>query len=458
MRPSLPESTIDELVATVGRAHVLVGADVTEPFAVDWTGRFQGHTPVVVRPGTTEEVTEVLRRCNAEGIAIVPQGGNTGLVGGGVPLTGEVVLSLRRLTRLDPVDRTAMHVTAGAGVTVAALQRQAAEAGLAYGVDLAARDSATVGGTIATNAGGLHLLRWGGTRQQLLGIEAVLADGSVIRHLDGLPKDNTGYHLAGLLCGSEGTLAVITTARLRLVPRYEHHVVALVAFSGVEPAVQAVASWRRDLGCLEAAEIFFADGLALVCEAEGLRPPFSTTWPVYVLVEAADSRDPTDALASLVQVTDGVMDAAVGSDTPTRRALWAYREGHTLAINTLGAPHKLDVTLPLAALAGFIEQVPVRVREVDAGAQVWLFGHVGDGNIHVNVTGLAPDDDRVDDAVLRLVASLGGSISAEHGIGTAKKRWLPLNRSPEEIAVFASIKRAMDPNGILNPGVLLPAL
>jgi FAD/FMN-containing dehydrogenase len=458
MRLSVPDALVDAFVSTVGTAHVLVDREITAPYSRDWTGRFEGAAAVVVRPGSTDEVAEVVRQCQADGIAIVPQGGNTGLVGGGVPLAGEVVLSLRRLLRLDEVDQTAMHLTAGAGVTIGAVRRHAEGAGLAYGVDLGSRETATVGGTIATNAGGLHLLRWGGTRQQLLGIEAVLADGSVIRHLDGLPKDNTGYHLAGLLCGSEGTLGVITAARLRLVPRHDHRVAALIGFDDVTTAVRAVASWRRALGCLEAAEIFFAPGLALVCEAEHLRAPFAATWPVYVLVEAADNRDPTDALGALVEGTPGVRDAAVGTDEHTRHELWAYREGHTLAINTLGAPHKLDVTLPLGRLAEFIDVVSARVNDVEPAASTWLFGHVGDGNIHVNVTGLAPDDDRVDDAVLRLVASLGGSISAEHGIGAAKKRWLHLNRSPAEIAAFAAIKRGLDPKGILNPNALIPAL
>jgi hypothetical protein len=217
---SLPPRVAEDLRDIVGGRHVLTDAETVASYATDWTGRFVGHARLVVRPGSTEEVAAVLARCDDARVAIVPQGGNTGLVGGGVPLAGEVVLSLRRLDRLDPVDEAASQVTVGAGVTLAALQEHARASGLAYAVDLAARDTATVGGTVATNAGGLHVLRYGGTRRQVAGIEAVRADGAVLRHLSGLEKDNTGYDLAGLLCGSEGTLAVVTAVRLRLVSRH----------------------------------------------------------------------------------------------------------------------------------------------------------------------------------------------------------------------------------------------
>jgi FAD/FMN-containing dehydrogenase len=447
--------------AIVGSAHVLTDPDARSGHERDWTGRFVGSTPAVVRPGSVGEVAACVGLCAGEGIAVVAQGGNTGLVGGGVPLAGEVVLSTRRLDRLDPVDEVAAQVTAGAGVTLGALQRAAAGHGLRYAVDLAARDSATVGGTVATNAGGLHVVRHGATRAQLAGIEAVLGDGSVVSHLGGLVKDNTGYDLGGLLCGSEGTLGIVTAARLRLVPRPRHAVVALVGMRSAPAAVGAVAAWRRELPDLEAAELFLAAGLDLVCDAFGLRAPFAARPPVYVLVEVAGSTDPTDRLAAALAGTGAALHGfddeavAVATDEPRRAELWRYREEHTTAINTLGPPHKLDVTLPLGELGRFVEEVPGVVAGVEPGARTWLFGHVGDGNVHVNVTGLDPDDDRVDGAVLEAVAARGGSISAEHGIGTAKRRWLALNRSPAELAAFAAIKRALDPAGILNPNVLL---
>jgi FAD/FMN-containing dehydrogenase len=450
------DEALNGIVAVVGDAHVLTDPGVTAGHCIDWTGRFHGSTPAVVRPGSTDEVAGVLKVCNRHGVAVVPQGGNTGLVGGGVPLGGEIVLNLGRLTHLGPVDAVHPSVTVGAGVTIADLQRHAAASGLAYGVDLAARDSATVGGTIATNAGGLRVIRWGATRAQLLGIEAVMADGTIVSHLGGLVKDNTGYDLGGLVCGSEGTLAVVTAARLRLIPQYAYRTVALVGFADVAAAIKSAASWATTIAGVEAIEFFLADGLDLVCDTSGMAMPFDARWDAYVLVEAASDVDPTDAMATVMGIADGIGDVAVGRTTEERSRLWSYREGHTESINRLGSPHKLDVTLPHAALAGFIDEVPAAVSAAAPDARTWLFGHVGDGNVHVNVTGVAPADNDVDDVVLRLVAGLGGSISAEHGIGTAKKAWLSLNRSPAELGVFAAIKSALDPVGILNPNVLIP--
>jgi FAD/FMN-containing dehydrogenase len=451
------DSILAELRHAIGAAHVVTDPDLTAAYVVDWTGRFRGATPAVVRPGSVDEVAAVLAICDAARVAVVPQGGNTGLVGGSVPRAGEIVLSLRRLRDLSPVDGRRGQVTAGAGVTIGALREHAHAAGWDYGVDLGARDSATVGGTVATNAGGVRVIRHGATRRQLLGYEAVLADGRVLRRLDGLEKDNTGYDLAGLLCGSEGTLAVLTAARLRLVPRADRVVVALLGFDDTEHALDAVGGLRRHVDVLQAIELFLDDGLALVCDRFGLPPPFARPHRAYVLAEAAAASDPTDALAAGVGALRAVADVAVASEPVARERLWRYREAHTEAINTLGPPHKLDVTLPPDTLGTFVDAVPRQVAAVVPGARVWLFGHAGDGNVHVNVTGADPDDDRVTDAVLRLVASLHGSISAEHGIGTAKRSWLHLTRSAEELAVFRAIKTALDPHDTLNPNVLLPA-
>lgn len=455
MRPP-DRRLVGELRRTVGAGQVLEAPDLVASFTVDWTGRFRGRSPLVVRPGSTDEVAEVVSLCAAAGVAVTVQGGNTGLVGGSVPLDGEVVLSLRRLDALGPVDPLAGQVTAGAGVSVERVQQAAGEAGWRYGVDLASRGSATVGGTVATNAGGLRVLRHGDTRAQLLGVEAVLGSGAVVSHLGGLVKDNTGYSLPSLLCGSEGTLAVVTAARLRLVPPAGRSVVALLGFADVAAAIEAAGMLRRALPALEAAELFLAEGLALVRTFTGAPPPFAGDHRCYLLVEADAPRDPTEPLAEAVASLRGVEDAAVASEPARRAALWRYREAHTDAVNSLGPPHKLDVTLPQAALAPFVEQVPEAVRRLAPSARVWLFGHAADGNVHVNVTGVAPDDDRVDGRVLEMAAAHGGSISAEHGIGTAKRRWLSLNRSPAEIAAFRAIKEALDPSGILNPAVLLP--
>ena len=355
------------------------------------------------------------------------------------------------------MDTTASQVTVGAGVPIAALQTVAAVHDLAYGIDLASRDTATVGGTIATNAGGLRVLRYGDTRRQVVGIEAVLGDGSVVSHLSGLVRDNTGYHLPSLLAGSEGTLGIVTRARLRLVPAPTDHTVALLAFASPADAVASIAALQSSCATVEAIELFLPSGLALVTEATGAPPPFPSlaAHGAYLLVEAADRRDTASDLAESVASLEHVVDVAVAVDAPRRAALWAYREHHTEAINRLGPPHKLDVAVPLGVLAEFLDEIPSVVADAFPAARTWLFGHAGDGNVHVNVTGVDPDDERVDEAVLRYTASLGGSISAEHGVGRAKQRWLGLNRSDNELDAFRAIKRALDPAGILNPGVLL---
>ena len=440
----------------VGAGNVLTRPEDTAWYCVDWSGRFRGATPAVVRPGTTAEVAGVVRVCRAHGAALVPQGGNTGLVGGGVPLGGEVVVSLARLRVIGDVDASGGQLTAGAAVTLADVHRAAGAAGWAYGVDFASRDRATVGGSVATNAGGLRVLRYGDTRAQLLGVEAVLGDGSVISHLGGLPKDNTGYHLPSLLCGSEGTLGIVTAARLRLVPRADERAVALLAFDTVGAAVAAAGALRRAVRSLEAAELFLTGGLDLVCRVGGLAPPCARAHVAYLLVEAADRVPPDDELAGAIRSLDDVADLVMAVDAPARAALWRYREDHAAAVNTLGPPHKFDVALPASGLVEFVEAVPAVIAALAPAARVWMWGHVADGNIHVNVTGADPGDRRMDEAVLSLVAGLGGSISAEHGIGTAKRAWLSLNRSQAEIDAFRAVKRALDPDGVLNPNVLLP--
>ena len=441
------------LVAIVGAAHVLLDADLRATYETDWTRRFSGTARLVVRPASTQEAAAVLRECAAAGVAVVPQGGNTGLVGGGVPRGGEVVLSTRRMQELGPVDTVAGEVIAGAGVTLAQLNAHVRPHGLRLGVDLASRDSATLGGMGATNAGGINVLRHGMMRAQVAGLEAVLADGRVVSRLTGLKRDNTGYDLVGLLAGSEGTLALITRLRLRLVPSFPKVAVVLMGMADVATAVEVAAAVRASLPSLNAAETFFAPGLELVRRHTGLPAPFATAYPVYLLLEAADLVDPAPALAGALAHVDAP-DSAFATEPRERARLWAYRERHTEAISKEGVPHKLDVALPLSVLSEFVERVGRAVTDADLGARAILFGHIADGNLHVNVLGPEPDDERVDEAVLRLVAEMGGSISAEHGIGVAKTRWLHLTRSAADIAAMKAVKAALDPAGTLNPGVI----
>ena len=452
----------EDLSAAVGAGHVLTDPDLTAAYTTDWTRRYRGTATCVARPGSAAEAADVVRICARHRVPVVPQGGNTGLVGGAVPPPhgGGVVLSAGRLRRLDPVDTLAAQVTAGAGVPIAELRAHAAAAGLEYGVDLASRDSATVGGTIATNAGGIHTIRYGMTRAQLAGVEAVLADGRVISRLGGVVADNTGYDLAQLLAGSEGTLAVITAARLRLWPPEPHAVTVLAGVDGIEAAVAAQAEIRARVPGVRVAEYFEAAGLALVREHTGLPAPLPRPYPAYLLVVAGGPPHHAERLAGIGFLDD----AAVAVDQAGSAALRAYRERHTEAISAAGIPHKLDIAVPvtrLAALRGVLDDA-VRSAAIRSGAarsgaepRTIVFGHIGAGNLHVNVLGPDPADDSVDEAVLTLAVAHGGTISAEHGIGRAKVRWLRLNRSPEEMAAMRAVKTALDPSGLLNPGVLL---
>lgn len=456
---------IDALATIVGPGATVTDPDRLGAYTRDWTGRWEGTTPAVLLPSSTAQVAAIVAWCAESGTALVPQGGNTGMVGGGVPLGGEVILNLTRLANVE-VDAAAGTAVAGAGATLAAVQQAARDAGWMYGVDLGARDSATIGGTVATNAGGLHVIRYGDTRHQVLGIEAVTGTGETVGDLRGLHKDNTGYHLPSLLTGSEGTLAVITRVCLRLCVAPEETAVALLAFDTEADAFAAVGVIRQGVADLQALEIFFAEGVKLVCDTFDLAPPFPVdasrpNHGAYLLIEAAGANGVVDRLGEAISMLDATLDAAiadaaVATTEAQRAALWRYREAHSEAINLRGIPHKLDVTLPPDAMNTTIEAIRAVVRDnATPDAELWLFGHAGDGNLHVNITGLEPGDHALDRRVLEVVATAGGSISAEHGIGRAKTNDLPLNRTPSELALAGRLKAAFDPAAILNPGVII---
>jgi FAD/FMN-containing dehydrogenase len=447
---------IDALVAAVGERDVLVDDDVRASYETDWTRRFHGRARAVVRPGGAAEVAAVVAACREHGAAVVPQGGNTGMVGGGVPRDGEVVLSLGRLRELGEVDRATAQVTVGAGVTLAALQAHARAAGLDAGVDFGGRDSATVGGMVATNAGGIQAIRHGTVRARVAGLQAVLADGAIVDRRAGLLKDNAGYDLPALLVGSEGTLGVVTSVRWRLVPLLTARVAALVPLGSVAEVAALLARVRPALPSLHAAELMTDEGVQLVLDHLGASFPLARRSPAYLLLECAGYSDPTDELVSALDGA-GVEDAVVADESGERERLWRLREGYTEALNAAGIPHKMDVGVPLSELPRFVEDLGPVVERVAPGSMTIVFGHLGDGNVHVNVLGPDPDDDAVDEAVLRLAAACGGTISAEHGVGVAKARWLSLTRSDDELRAMKAIKRALDPDGILNPGAVLPA-
>ena len=440
---------VARLREVVGTANVLADADARGGFETDWTGRWGGAGSAVaaVRPASTAEVAATLGVCDSAGVAVVPQGGNTGLVGASVPRRGsarpQVVLSTRRLSGIREVDAASATVSCGAGAVLAEVQDAAAAAGFEVGTDLGARGSATIGGMVATNAGGVHVLANGPVASQVVRVEAVLADGSVVGRAAGPVKDNTGYRWGGILCGSEGTLAVVTAVQLRLMPAAAADA-RCVAVYGVDDFATAAAlcGRARRLASVRAVEAFDDAGLALVCELLSWPLPLGRPYPVQVLVEGGEAD-----LASLADA-GGVRDTAVATDLESAARLWRYREEIPAAIATRGVPHKMDVALPATVIGEFV--AAVRATDLESV----IFGHLGDGNLHVNVVGASPDDDSVDATVFELTARLGGSISAEHGIGVAKAAHLHLARSAADIAAMAKVKSALDPNGTLNPGVI----
>ena len=446
---------IDDLRHVVGSDHVLSDPGLRASYETDWTRRWHGESLCVVRPASTSEVAGIVTACAAAAVPIVPQGGNTGLAGGSVPGGGlPVIVSLRRLTEMSDVNPTSGQVTVSAGCILEAVQQTAAGNGWEVGIDLASRASATIGGMIATNAGGTRVLRNGMMRRRVVGVEAVLATGEVVRSMRGLGKDNTGYDLIGLMCGSEGTLGIVTGAILQLVPARTHRMVALIGLESLETAVETLTSLRPMLPSLDAVEYLSAECMDLVCSHAGLAPPLTRPHGAYLVLECAGSIDPAPEMAAALAALDSV---AVGDDSVTRERLWAYRESLTESISGRGIPRKLDLTLPLDRMAAFESALQALVTERAADAEVFMFGHLGDGGLHVNiVTAADPDDLSLDEAVLRLAAESGGSVSAEHGIGRAKVPFLGFGRSETEIATMRRIKRALDPAGILNPGVIFP--
>ena len=437
----------------VGAKHVLSDPELKSSYERDYTGRYGGSARLVVRPADTEQVAGVMAACSRAGAAIVPQGGNTGLVGASVPRNGEVLVSLQRLASIGEVDEAIGQVTVGAGATLAALQDAAKAAGQDATLDFGARDSCTIGGVVACDAGGARALRHGTARAHVAGLEAVLADGSVVSRLAGLTKDNAGYDLPELLVGSEGTLGIITRVRWKLAPLLSSRVAALVPLQTARQAAELLKTLRANAPSLESCDFFLDEGLELVLEHQQRESPIKDRSPFYVLAECAAQSDPTDELAAALQDA-GIDDALIADDTASRRGLWTLREGHTDAINAAGVPHKLDVGVPLRELDRFIDAVPGAVEQ--AGAErVILFGHLGDGNVHVNVLGADPDDERADEAVLELAIECGGTISAEHGVGVAKAAYLERARGPVEVGAMRAIKRALDPQNLLNPGAVL---
>jgi FAD/FMN-containing dehydrogenase len=429
---------------------------VTDPavlagHATDWTGRVTGPVLGLVRPRDTAGVVAALRSALAHGVPVQVQGGNTGLVGGSVPDRPALLLQTTGLGTRGPVDVVERTVLAGAGVTAARLAAHAAAAGLHFGVDLAARDSATVGGMAATNAGGLGVLAHGMMREQVRGLTAVLADGRIVRTAGRPRKDNVGYDLTRLLVGSEGTLGVITEVEVALHGPPAPVTVGALAVDTLADAVAAGRAVQATGAPLLAAEVVDAAGVARAAGALGVADPLPSGAAWLLLVEVADGGG-GDGLGTV-----GDLVAAVGTGLQERTRLWALRERQTELYAAMPGPPvvKLDVSVRLAQLDALVAQVGDVLAASLPGAWAGCFGHALDGNLHVQLVGVDPAaSDHVTGQVLSAVAELGGSISAEHGIGRTKARWLGLARSPDAISWMRDLKATVDPQGLLNPGVL----
>jgi FAD/FMN-containing dehydrogenase len=444
---------IARLQADLPAGTVLSDRDLIAGFEVDVTGRFKGRAAAVARPRQNSEVESIVKACAADGLPVVAQGGNTGLVGGGVPRDGELVISLAGLDWIGEVDLVSGQVEVGAGATLERVQAQAAAAGLEFPLDHPARASATVGGSVATDAGGAFALRHGTMRQRVVGLEVVLPSGETVRRMAGLLKDNAGYDLPALLVGSEGTLGIVTAARLQLVPAQASRIASLFGLGGIEEGLDLLAALRQVPG-LEAADFFDSACMSLVSE-RGVANPLPGDYGFFLVAQHANDVDVTELLAEAVADLAVEPAVAVATDTERRRRLWRSRESINESIQQLGVPHKLDVAVPLAALPRFEHDLRRSVAGQFPGARLFLYGHLGDGNVHVNVVGLAPEDEAIDELVLRCACDLGGTISAEHGVGFAKRRYLSLCRSQADIAAMGAVKRALDPRGIMAPGRVL---
>ena len=460
----MPVTVLEALRAIVGDAGVLDA----EALAQRSAGAMRRDTlcaAALVRPASTAEVAAVLRWCHAHGVSVVPQGGLSGLVHGADAGATEVILSLERMRQIEAIDPLQRTATVQAGVVLQTLQEAVAEHGLAFPLDLGARGSATLGGMAATNAGGNRVIRYGMTRDMVLGLEVVLADGTVVSSLNSLIKNNTGYDLKQLFIGSEGTLGVITRLVLRLREQACCANMAFVALDSFDAVARFLKHMDRSLGgTLSAFEVLWQSFYRLVTTAPALgKPPLLQDYPYYVLVESQGS-DPALDTQRFLQAMESAFDAGMVADAAIARSeddcrrFWALRDD-VAQVLVGGVPMVFDISLPIRHMQAYTEQLRDALEPALGAHKLWVFGHLGDGNLHVAVQ-VAPEQlatarARVEALVYGPLAAFQGSVSAEHGIGLEKKPYLPISRSANELALMRTLKQALDPKGLLNPGKLL---
>jgi FAD/FMN-containing dehydrogenase len=447
--------SLNDLKRVVGPNHLVTDPDVLAARSVDHTGRYRGRASALVRPGSAEQVAEVLRMCRDAGAYVTVQGGRTSLVAGAVPEHDDVLLSTERLHAVGEVDTVERRVEVAAGATLAAVQQAAGAAGLVFGVDLAARDTATVGGMASTNAGGLRTVRYGNMGEQVIGMQLALPDGSLLRRRSRVRRDNTGYDLPALFVGAEGTLGVITALDLRLHPIPSHRVTAICGFADLEPLVDASRTFR-DVDGIAALELIDGRAAALTREHRGVGAPVEGDW--LLLVELAADHELIDRLADLLEGVRMCGEPAVGVDVAAQQRLWQVRESLADVLGVYGPPLKFDVSLPLSSIGGFAREAVDLIAARAPGAIPVLFGHIGEGNLHLNVLRCPVDRERALYApMMGLIAQSGGNVSSEHGVGSRKRPYLGMSREPADIAAMRTIKDALDPTGYLNAAVLFDA-
>jgi D-lactate dehydrogenase (cytochrome) len=466
----LDPALLAHFAAIVGDKYAITDPQAQAPYLVEMRNMFHGHTPVVLRPSSVEEVALILKLANETATPIVPQGGNTGLVGGQIPLHDEIVLSLNRLDRIREVDPTSNTLTCEAGVTLQRAREAAAAVDRLYPQVLPSEGTCTIGGNLSTNAGGTAAIAHGIARSHVLGLEVVLADGRVLNDLNKLKKDNTGYDLKNLFIGAEGTLGVITAAVLRLVPRPRSVETAFVGVPSVEAALELLGiATERTAGGVTSFEIMMRRGVELVLQhASGTRDPLVAPHPWYALVELSSQqstglRDVMEDVLAQGMERGLVADASIAGSIEQSTAFWRIRDMFGEAQRFAGGSIKHDVSVPVAAVPAFIREADAAATALIPGARPLPFGHLGDGNIHYNVTQPEGADeheylkrwDEVNAVVFAVVKKYGGSISAEHGVGVIKRDLLPSVKDPVALELMRSIKHLLDPRGILNPGKVL---
>jgi FAD/FMN-containing dehydrogenase len=450
---------VEALLAALPGA-VRIGDDVPARNRADWGSDVSVAPRALVLPRSAAEVSTVLQICHTHGQPVCVQGGMTGLAGGATPGEAEVALSLERMSGIEELDRDAATITALAGTPLAVVQEAAEAAGFRCGIDLGARGSCTIGGNIATNAGGVQVLRYGMARRNVLGIEAVLADGAVVSCLNKMMKNNAGWDWTQLFIGSEGTLGVVTRVVLGLHPAPTGVQTALCALSGFPAALAVLRRAERALPAgLLAFEAMWADFYGVATGPVGLAAPLAHGAPFYLLMEAAGAREPFEEFLGALLAEDAITDAVVARSEEERRRIWALRESPAEYRRAMPPIIGFDVSVPLARMDAAVTELRGLLSRGWPDALPVFFGHVADSNLHliVPVPGLTKDIKRaVEDAVYAAVARHGGSVSAEHGIGRLKRPYLPLSRGAAELALLSTLKQALDPRGILNPGRVLP--